>query len=340
MSGSAPALRFLVVVLGGWIVLRAATFVYWQGDVVISDGARHSPRVTAQNENTGRPVQIAVIARIADNFGTAPVAQQRHPVRISPTIEQQLAARRPANAPLALAATPERILATMDGARLPPELAGPVSRAPQRIARWTASAWMFVRGKAESSPLAPGGTLGGSQAGGRIMYRIGRDGGPLVRLSARAYLPLRRATGAEAAIGVDWQPTSLPLHLLAERRQAVGDEGRSAFSLIIYGGGSVALPMDLRLDGYAQAGVVGLRSRDMFIDGAVHVRRAIGPVEIGGAAWGAAQPGATRLDVGPQISLPLRAGPATLRVSADWRVRVAGNAMPGSGPALTLGADF
>jgi hypothetical protein len=36
--------------------------------------------------------------------------------------------------------------------------------------------------------------------------------------------------------------------------------------------------------------------------------------------------------------LPVRSH--SLRLSLDWRERVAGNAMPRSGPALTLGADF
>jgi hypothetical protein len=29
-----------------------------------------------------------------------------------------------------------------------------------------------------------------------------------------------------------------------------------------------------------------------------------------------------------------------VRVHVDWRQRVAGNALPGSGPALTLAGDF
>lgn len=164
---------------------------------------------------------------------------------------------------------------------------------------------------------------------------------PLVRLSGRAYLPLRQASGAEAAIGLDWQPAPrLPIHLLAERRQALGEKGRSAFSLTVHGGASAQLPLDVRLDGYAQAGVVGTRSRDLFVDGAVQLRRPLGPVEIGAGAWGAAQPGAERLDIGPHVSLRLPIERANLRLSADWRFRVAGDAAPGSGPALTLGADF
>ena len=44
-----------------------------------------------------------------------------------------------------------------------------------------------------------------------------------------------------------------------------------------------------------------------------------------------------RVDVGPRVSMPVGRG---MRVHVDWRQRVAGSAAPGSGPALTLAADF
>jgi hypothetical protein len=86
--------------------------------------------------------------------------------------------------------------------------------------------------------------------------------------------------------------------------------------------------------------VVGARSRDLFADAAIRVSAPVGPVEIGAGAWGAAQPGATRLDAGPILAyrLPMRGVP--VRIEAGWRFRLAGDAAPRSGPALTLGADF
>jgi len=33
-------------------------------------------------------------------------------------------------------------------------------------------------------------------------------------------------------------------------------------------------------------------------------------------------------------------GKASVELSADWRFQVAGNALPGSGPALTLSTGF
>jgi hypothetical protein len=206
-----------------------------------------------------------------------------------------------------------------------------------RSGRWSGSAWLLIRHDRAGPALAPGGTLGGSQSGARLLFGIG--GG--LALGARAYVPLRQIRGAEAAAGLDWQPVArLPLHLLAERRQDVGGDGRSAFALSVYGGGSRSLPHGLRLDFYGQAGIVGARSRDLFADGAARLSVAAGPVEIGGGAWGGAQPGAARLDAGPSFSWRLPVAAANLRLQADWRFRVAGDAAPGSGPALTFASDF
>ena len=210
---------------------------------------------------------------------------------------------------------------------------------PSRAAssRWSLSAWLLVRDEGGGSSLAPGGTLGGSQAGARLTYALGHGLG----LSARAYLPIRHAAGTEAAAGIDWRPVrTIPVNLLAERRQRLGRDGRSAFALTVYGGTSRNLARGLRIDLYGQAGVVGLRSRDLFADGALRLSRRVGPVELGAGAWGAAQPGAERLDAGPSLSWRLPIRDANLRLQADWRFRIAGEAAPRSGPSLTLAADF
>ena len=60
----------------------------------------------------------------------------------------------------------------------------------------------------------------------------------------------------------------------------------------------------------------------------------------GGGAWGGAQRGATRLDLGPTASATLTTGRTTLRGSVDYRLRVAGDAVPGDGLAVTLAASF
>ena len=53
--------------------------------------------------------------------------------------------------------------------------------------------------------------------------------------------------------------------------------------------------------------------------------------------WGGAQPGVYRIDAGPRVTMKVR---DNLKVHVDYRFKLAGNAQPGSGPALTLAGDF
>jgi hypothetical protein len=184
--------------------------------------------------------------------------------------------------------------------------------------------------------------LGGSQAGARLAYRLNGDPARPLALSARLTAPIRRRSGAEAALGLDWQPSRrFPVHLLAERRQKLGRDGRSAFGLTLYGGVGDSPLGALRVDAYAQAGIVGTRSRDLFGDGALRLSLPIGRrARLGAGAWAAAQPGVARLDLGPQALLHLDLAGRNVSLAADWRQRIAGHAAPGSGPALTLATDF
>ena len=98
------------------------------------------------------------------------------------------------------------------------------------------------------------------------------------------------------------------------------------------------MPWRFELDAYAQAGIVGLGRRDLFADGAIAFTRPVyGRFSAGLGMWGGYQPGLYRLDAGPRISMKVR---DNIRAHVDWRQRVAGNAQPASGPALTLAADF
>ena len=213
--------------------------------------------------------------------------------------------------------------------------------ARSRAGRWSLSAWSFVR-RGEAAPLANGGLLGGSQAGARVAFRLNRDRARPLALSARLSAPLRRTAGAEAALGLDWRPSRrLPVHILAERRQALGREGRSAFGVTLYGGVGDAPLGPFRIDAYAQAGLVGARSRDPFGDSAIRVSLPLGHrARLGAGAWAAAQPGASRIDIGPQTAVRLTVAGRPVTLAADWRLRVAGTAEPGSGPTLTLSSDF
>lgn len=207
--------------------------------------------------------------------------------------------------------------------------------------RWTGSAWLFVREEGGSA-LAPGGTLGGSQSGVRVGYRLNASAAAPLALGGRFYSPLDDADAAEVALGVEWQPVpDVPARLLAERRQAIGRSGRSAFSLLAYGGVSdLAVAEAASLDAYGQAGIVGAKSRDLFADGSVRLSAPVDDrrrLRLGAGVWAAVQPGAGRLDIGPSLIVRLM---PQVSVQADWRFRVAGDAEPDSGPSLTLSTGF
>jgi hypothetical protein len=322
----ASPLRFLVLVVAGWVCIRATILLpdWWAPEqaAALPASAARAPPVTRVETPTPRAAapSLAVVSSETPRLSRSPV--QRPPSIASP--------------PDAAAALAARVLPPAAAAAILP-LSPPAPSSPRSPGRWSASAWILVRREGGGAALAPGGNLGGSQAGARIAYRP--TGG--LALSARFYAPARRISGAEIAGGIDWRPSAaFPLNILVERRQRVGREGRSAFSLTLHGGGARALPLGLRAEAYAQAGIVGLRSRDLFIDGAASLAAPLGPIEIGAGAWGAAQPGAARLDAGPSASWRLPVSGAGLRLRADWRFRIAGDAAPGSGPALTLAADF
>ena len=207
-----------------------------------------------------------------------------------------------------------------------------------RLDRLQLSAWALLRGKPGPSSLATGGTLGGSQAGARLTYNFSR----MLGVSLRSTSPAGGARGGEIAAGVRITPfRSIPVSLTAERRQAIGKlgGGRSAFALFLEGGVyQRPVAWGFELDAYAQAGVVGMRSRDLFADGALTMTRPMfGRYAAGFGMWGGVQPGLYRVDIGPRVSMKVR---SNMRVHLDYRYRLAGNAEPGSGPVVTLGADF
>ncbi len=182
----------------------------------------------------------------------------------------------------------------------------------------------------------PGSQLGGSQMGARIYHRLT----PALSLTGRVSAALATPQ-TEVSAGLALRHGGLAF--LAERRFALDRGGRNDWSLTAVAGISdVPLPLKFRLDGYVQAGIVG---RDGFADGAARVERTVAGdgihrFSVGAGAWGSIQPGVERLDVGPQIVAQTKLAGTPLRVSAEWRQRVAGNAAPGSGPVVTLGADF
>ena len=205
------------------------------------------------------------------------------------------------------------------------------------------SVWSHWRGNAPAFDLA---TLGGSQTGLRVMRRLDGTG----RINAQVRLSSSGAIGdgLEGAAGVSWQPLRrIPAALVVERRaQLAGDGGRSAFAAFAAGGVTDApLHAGWRIDSYGAAGIVGGGRQDAFAEASAVVHRPLsraGKMSVDGGigGWAAAQPGVSRVDVGPRVSVILPIGAARPRLAVDYRYRVGGNAAPDSGLALTLASDF
>lgn len=210
-----------------------------------------------------------------------------------------------------------------------------------RAPRWSGSAWAVAR-RGTGVANGIGGQLGGSQAGVRLVRALDRRG--RIALAGRLTTPLGAGL-REASFGVEWQPTRLPLRIVAQRRFAIGS-GEAGPEIGLVGGfGPVALTHGLQAEGYGQAGVIRRAATEPYGDAAVRVTRTaahLGQIrfDLGAGAWGGAQRGASRFDLGPTLAIALPIEKTVLRLTLDWRERVAGRASPGSGPALTLGTDF
>ena len=348
--GQAAPLRFLIGVVTLWVAVRGTMLVGWQPGPFAAPlrwGSLPGPQFARwPARDAPAPPAGAVSVAVRRTPPPPPPARYRSdvPRPNGPWRAGAVMASRTMDLHVRSAGSVADTTALASGQTIAVAATGvePAIAMPPR--RWSGSAWMLLRGGGGGAPpLAPVGRIGGGQAGMRILYRLDDRG----RLAAAARIS--RAIGGprqtEAALGLDWTPVT-GVHLMAERRIAIDRGGRDAFALGA-AGGVYALPVAThwRLDGYAEAGVVGARRRDPYADGAVRIGREVvlggdASLAIGGGAWGAAQPRATRLDIGPSAALRLPVRGRTFALAVDWRVRVAGDARPGSGPALTLGMDF
>ncbi|WP_240502209.1 hypothetical protein [Sphingomonas panacis] len=343
IAGQGRPLRFIGVLVAGWIGLR--TVMLWphaqgvpdpvpdlaRGAVAVARApaaATAAPAMARPAPPPGEPVRLTAAWRAApaaSAHGGGAVRSIQPPPFAVPVGERD----RPQAPPPPIAGLPRSV----------PAAATAGTTEPSRL---SGSFWLVARGGGGVTSAPLGGQLGGAQAGLRLAYLLDRR--HRLAVMARVTSPLGSGL-REAAIGLEWQPTRLPVRIVAEQRIAIdGGKGGPAVELV---GGFGPLPIGggFRLESYAQAGAIHRDRTEGFVDGAAHLSHpigALGPIsiDVGAGLWGGAQRGAERLDVGPSITATLPIANQRLRVSLDWRERVAGGARPGSGVALTLGADF
>ncbi|MFA9201033.1 MAG: hypothetical protein ACEQR8_07585 [Cypionkella sp.] len=350
------ALGVLAVV---WIAVRAAG---WQSpfpsaaETVRPAGFVAQPRRAAPEQGLLPAVAPAPSARRAEALWFSP------PTMPAPHAAGAGKTTRSAATVFAFAAAPTADAPAGSAPARQPPLAGPafapwpeVTRPPaersvrvDRPKSWRVDTWFTWRSGVsalEARSLVP--TYGASQAG--VLARTDLAQGPR---RPQAYLRLLHAPGgprqSEAAIGLSARAIGrLPVRLQVEARatRSAGSTTVRPAILAVSELPPLALPLDLTVEGYGQAGWVGGRFATPFADGQLRLEREVlatggARLRLGAGGWGGAQRGASRLDIGPTATLDLRDGPLPGRVSVDYRQRIAGRASPGSGVAVTLSTGF
>lgn len=344
-----PLLVFATVI-GGWLVLRV---LLWEPPFA---GAAPSPTIADRRPGFASTVRAAKVH--AGTVTTAP--QPQSPTQRTARLAQirTLAAIPPASPPplepsrRIVRALPDRPMQALPvspktpDAAWSPEFEGSPSPGQPR---WSGDAWLLLR-KDPAAPLVSGRpAYGRSQAGAVLRYRMGAADGHRAAVYLRATRALARPREREIAAGFSARPLPrLPVSLAAEVRvheHPTGSETRAAASAVTELP-PLRLPLGFRGELYAQAGYVGGTFATAFADGQLRADRAVAggaagtALRLGGAITGGAQKHAGRLDIGPSAAVSFPLGQGHSRLALDYRFRIAGDAEPGDGPALTFSAGF
>lgn len=349
-------LTFLVAVVGGWAAARVATFTpLWEDTppaVIVANSPEHKVVEVAQfapevrlalpDAGSSGAVVADVRYRLADR---SPLA---HPEAPYLAVERQ--ANIHPNAPATQAG--ELVSAVLVSAA--PYLAGvavpaaPAGEPTRPARRWSADSWLLLRDDSTPALLAAKPSYGRSQAGAVLRYGLAPASAHLPQVHVRASSALAGPDEQEAAVGLSARlGREVPVRVAGELR--VSDAGgQSELRPAIYAVTELppfSLPLGFAGEVYLQGGYVGGSFATAFVDGQTRLERQVartgaGGLSLGVGAWGGAQHGAGRLDLGPTAALSFRLGAARGRIAADYRFRVAGDAAPASGPALTVSAGF
>jgi hypothetical protein len=359
-------LLFLFLVLGGWIGGRAlngglepayqilpspkaATLAAPLSNVPLVpqqwQTASPIPELFAENPHQIPAHKIARTLSYSHSSAALPWAAEGQPPGIS--LLKRVA---PAESPINLRGTTPRpqVLGTEAGsnssvARIGPDVTATGQNHGKRVSVYAYGFWR-ASGTPVRSGLAPAPQYGGSQAG--LIAKWDPIGaaqvGPalLVRTS---FAP--SGNQREIAMGITWQAIKdIPVSLTVERRFRWPEP--DAFSGYLSGGiDNVKLVGPAKLQVFAQGGYLAGKSKTGFFD--IQSRANLPVADIGKTQlfagtgiWAGGQRGGSRLDIGPSFETVIPVAQTSLRLSADWRFRVAGRASPASGPTLTVSSGF
>ena len=373
VSGKGRPLIFWTLLLLGWITVRAGYVGYYKqdhrpnlsiakqtifpddkGEVAAPDwpmlgysaiqhkfviashkGAPHSPEVLTMKP--ARTSQLWIRPALSTKMHMDP-----HPSYTANNADNKILSAQPINSGIGL-----RPIAAANIA-LPLFPPTPLRTDGQKRKRLEIYGYSFWRKGSGASALAAGSQYGGSQSAIIAAYRINNSDSNIVSAMARATIS-PGSKEREIALGLRWQPdSSLPVILSAERRFRQSAIDATAV-YIAASQQDISLTQRIKISGYGQAGIVqqgGLRGEiTPFVDATMRMERTIiqagtSKFSFGAGSWAGGQTGVRRFDIGPTAKIDFPVGEAQLSVHADWRFRVAGNARPASGPALTVSSAF
>lgn len=333
--------RFLAFLAGLWCAGR----ILMMESVPESQQGYKPDAVVAQPSDKTTPQQIRHRASAPQVTRTTQSTGHR---RADVTIGDRLPASTLNSAP------PEALMLTHSTARAP-ELQAPLAAFALPENTRTAQTrtvhfygYSFFRRPSSAGLSALNGQYGGSQSGFGVTWDLDRQrqDRDVARFAvlARGAIAHGDTSERELAAGLRWRPlTRVPVSLSVERRfRHARPDANAAY---LAGGTSLALPQAFRLDTFAQAGIVSGRAGGPFFDFSAQTDRTFfqhGEHGAGAGAgiWGGGQSDIFRIDVGPTVRTDIAISGGFLRVRADWRFRVAGEALPASGPAMTLSTSF
>ena len=358
-------LALLSVVLIGWIALRIVT---WEAP--FAEPQRAETRVPISVEGADRPTsdpkpgalpkKLSFAERETGYDSVRPEPSQlakATPVILTQYVDPPFAALKeatPASDRSPSYALGQESMALDGRHRIPvsDSAIGVFGRDPRGLgqaSRWSGDAWLLAR-QDTTTPITSGrGSYGRSQAGAVLRYRLLPSSPHRPAAYGRVTRALVGPPSSEVALGLSARPMpQVPVAVAVEGRAlldgpAGGEVRPAAFAYTELP--PQRLPLGFRGEAYAQAGYVGGTFATAFVEAQARVERAIrdeprGDLRAGAGIWGGAQRGAARLDMGPTATVTLDFGEARGQASIDYRFRVAGQAEPSSGMAVTLSAGF
>ena len=339
------ALASMALLCGTWVTARIAVTTM---DIRAASQTGHGTYPNSVRMGSVPKLPSAqIVTRQSPRHGIAAPA-----VRHAPNIRTKIALEPEGTTPLFFSTdtqmriAPAALLPTGPDVVTPIDAPRPNAQAAQGFEVYAYSFWR--RGS------SPAGTLGNGQYGGSqsaviaaipVLRFSGNPGLSRLSIAGRVSVAHGSVRERELAAGVRWRPVArIPVQVIAERRFC--DNRPDAFAALVAGGQSgVKLPLGFRLDGYGQAGFVSGQGGGPFADVAAHAHRPIAQSQrasfaVGAGIWAGGQDNVMRMDVGPNVRANVTAGDALFQLEASWRVRVAGHAQPGNGPAITLSTSF